>query len=122
MYKPIAQLYQEHESDKKRAYEERIIESEKGTFTPLVFSTSGGMAPLCKTFFKKLAQIIADYTGEKYEEVVFNIRVRTRFALLRSTLIALRGQRGRKLNKMESLLKASFNLLFDPGMNLMILR
>ena len=57
MHKPLAQLYNDHETEKKKMYEERIIESEKGTFTPLVFSTSGGVGPLCKTFFQKTGAI-----------------------------------------------------------------
>ena len=67
------------------------------SFTPLVFTTSGGTAPLCKHFIKKLASMIANVKNEKYENVVFHLRVRLRFAFLRSTLMELRGQRGRQL-------------------------
>ena len=34
--------YRRHEREKRRAYEQRILEVEHGTFTPLVLSTSGG--------------------------------------------------------------------------------
>ena len=37
--KPLSQLYKEEENEKKRVYEERVIEAEKGSFTPLVFTT-----------------------------------------------------------------------------------
>ena len=50
IHKPLSQVYQDHEREKKRAYEERIIESEKGSFTPLVFTTSGGSVNICKRF------------------------------------------------------------------------
>ena len=37
--KPLPQLYQAHENEKKRMYNQRIIEVEHASFTPLVFST-----------------------------------------------------------------------------------
>jgi len=36
------QVYRQHENEKKRKYANRVLEVEKGTFTPLVFSTTGG--------------------------------------------------------------------------------
>ena len=35
--------YRQHETSKRRQYEERVREVEHGNFSPLVFSTSGGM-------------------------------------------------------------------------------
>ena len=37
------QIYRQHENEKKRKYATRVLEIEQGTFTPLVFSTTGGM-------------------------------------------------------------------------------
>ena len=37
--------YRQHETSKRRQYEERVREVEHGNFSPLVFSTSGGMVP-----------------------------------------------------------------------------
>ena len=45
-------MYSDHEKEKKRLYNSRVIEVEHGTFTPLVFSTTGGMSREC-TFFEK---------------------------------------------------------------------
>lgn len=42
----ISQCDHRNEQEKKRAYDERIREVEHGTFSPSVFSTSGGMAPI----------------------------------------------------------------------------
>ena len=39
----VTQMYKHHEYLKKRAYNARVIQVEKGTFPPLVFSTTGGM-------------------------------------------------------------------------------
>ena len=40
--KPIENLYAEKEQEKKRAYNERVLQVEKGSFTPVVGSTFGG--------------------------------------------------------------------------------
>ena len=50
--KTIPRMYSHHEEQKKRAFDARILKVEKGVFTPLVFSTSGGMEE-AKTLFKK---------------------------------------------------------------------
>ena len=42
-HKPIEQVYVQHENEKKRAYNERVLQIEKGSFTPIVLSISGGM-------------------------------------------------------------------------------
>ena len=41
------QIYRIHENEKKRKYNSRVTEIEQGTFTPLVFITTGGMADEC---------------------------------------------------------------------------
>ena len=43
--KTIEKIYEMHEKEKKRSYNQRIMQVERATFTPLVFSTTGGMAP-----------------------------------------------------------------------------
>ena len=45
-YKELSpkQIYKLHEDEKKRKYTSRIIKVENGTFTPLVFTTTGGMS------------------------------------------------------------------------------
>ena len=95
--KTIPGMYQHHEQQKKRAYNTRVINVEKGTFTPLVFSTSGGMGPEASTFYKHLADKIAVKTNQRYSDVISFIRRRVRFDLLKTCLIALRGYRGKKI-------------------------
>ena len=43
----LNQIYRQHATEKKRQYANRILEVEQATFTPLVFSTIGGII-LCK--------------------------------------------------------------------------
>ena len=45
--------YRRHENEKCRAYEQRLGEIENGSFTPLVFSTSGGMGKATKITYKR---------------------------------------------------------------------
>ena len=97
--KPLAKVYEEHQKAKKDMYEERVRESEKGSFIPLIFTTSGGMGPLAAVLVKRLAAKIADNNMEKVSFVTNHIRTRLRFSLLRSTLLALRGIRG--INKQQ---------------------
>ena len=92
--KSLPQIYKENEKEKKRKYNERIMNIEKGTFTPLVFTTSGGMAPECEKLNKRLAELLAAKRKERYADVIAYIRKRLRFSLLKATLIALRGYRG----------------------------
>ena len=42
--KPIEKIFKCHEQEKKRKYNERVMNVEHGTFTPLVFSINGGEA------------------------------------------------------------------------------
>ena len=91
----LQQTYVTNEKEKKRVYNERVLQVENGTFTPLVFSVTGGMGQECKVFFKRVSLLIADKRNEKLSAVSSWIRTRTSFALLRSSLMCLRGSRHR---------------------------
>ena len=88
-------IYEQHEREKKRAYNQRVVQIERATFTPLVFSTTGGMAPECTRYHKRVAELISNKTGEEYSKVMNYMRTRVRFTLLKSTLLAIRGERGK---------------------------
>ena len=110
-FKPLDKIYSAHEKEKKDLYEERVLQSEKGSFVPLVFTTSGGMGPLCTVFVDHISERIADHNKEAKSQVKNHIRTRFRFDLLRSTLIALRGIRGRQKAQHLGLDDVSFNLI-----------
>ena len=57
------QIYKRHENEKKRQYAERVMEIEQGTFTPLVFTITGGMADECVKYHSRLAELIAQFPG-----------------------------------------------------------
>ena len=54
------QIYKKHENKKKRQYAEREIEIEKGTLTPLVFTTTGKMADEWVKYHSRLVKVIAN--------------------------------------------------------------
>ena len=83
-------LYRKHELDK---YEERVREIEHGSFSPLVFSTAGGMGPIATTVYKRIASLIADKRQEPYSTTLFWLRCKLSFSLLRSAIMCLRGTR-----------------------------
>ena len=88
------------------------MQVEKGTFTPIIVSTFGGMGQEAELFHKRLATLIAYKRNEEYSHVLNFIRTRLRFCLLKSVLTGLRGVRGKagkeKLAPIQSL---SFNLI-----------
>ena len=61
--KSLAEVYQQHEKEKKDKYNQRVIDIEKSSFNPLVFTTTGGMAPECNRVNKRLAEKIAEKQG-----------------------------------------------------------
>ena len=73
-----------------------MLDIEHGTFTPLVFTTTGGMEKECLRFHSRLTELIATKKEEHYAKTVSWIRARASFALLRSAFICLRGSRSIK--------------------------
>ena len=92
--KDIHQMHTSHEKQKKKEYGARILEIEKGSFTPLIFSCTGGAGPEATTFIKRLAQKISIKRGAKYSETVNFIRRRICFDILRTCILSFRGERG----------------------------
>ena len=70
------QIYHKHESEKKRMhmYASRVLEVEQGSFTPLVFTTTGGMADECKRYHSRLAELLSIKKGEDYSTTMSWIR------------------------------------------------
>ena len=114
--KTMEAQYQANENAKKRSYELRVRETEKATFTPLIYSTHGGMSPQTTAFHKRLASLIANKTQERYADVVNVMRTKICFSMLSTVLISLRGERGKKKHTRETPLSCvSFNMV--PEMN-----
>ena len=106
----IAKMYRSHENEKKSVYNARVLQVERGTFTPVVFSTSGGMGIEAQKLFKRIAERTARKTGQSYSDAISFIRKRVRFDLLKTTIIALRGDRGRLIGATEDIVDLDINL------------
>ena len=52
-----ASLFRRHELEKKREYGDRVRSVECGSFTPLVFSTFGGLGRKATIFYSRLADL-----------------------------------------------------------------
>ena len=87
------QIYRQHENGKKRSYAKRVMEIEQGTFTPLVFSTTGGMAEECRRYHSRLAELLAIKKGEDYSTTIAWVRTKVSLVILRAALLFLRGSR-----------------------------
>ena len=97
------QIYKKHENDKKRQYAQRVMEIEQGTFTTLVFMTTGGMADERVKYHSRLAELIAKKKGESYSSAISWIRAKVSFAIVRSAILCLRGSRSeRQLDFVDS--------------------
>ena len=89
----LSSAYSKHEAEKKRTYGQRVREVEHGSFTPLVFSLTGGMGKEATICYKRIASLLALKKNATYSHTMAWIRCRLSFALLRSSLMCIRGTR-----------------------------
>ena len=66
---PLTTCYRHHEG----AYEQRVREVENGSYTPLVFSTSGGMERAATVAYKRLATLLAVKRDQPYSVVMVDV-------------------------------------------------
>ena len=64
-----------------------------GVFTPLVFSTTGGMAHECSTFYRHLADMMFIKQDKPYSLVVSWLRTRLSCAFVRAAVLCICGSR-----------------------------
>ena len=91
--KKIPDMYTHHEHLKKAEYNDRIMQVDKGTFTPMIFSCSGGAAPEATKCLKTLALKLSKKRQEPYSAVMNFVRRRFRFDLLKTCVLSFRGER-----------------------------
>ena len=89
----ISTCFRSHDREKRRVYEQRVREVERGSFTPLVFSALGGVSRPTEITYKRLASLLATKKVHHYSIIISFIRCRLSFSLLRSAIMCLRGSR-----------------------------
>ena len=77
-------VYKRHENEKRRNYEERVREVEHGSFTPLVFSATGGMGKAATVMYQRLASLLSVKRAQSYSKTMSWLRCQLTFSLLRS--------------------------------------
>ena len=90
--KATSTIFKEQE-EKKRKYQQRVLDVEMGSFTPLVFGTNGGMGADCNCFLKRLAEKLSEKNEEPYHITITWIRTLLSFEILRSVHTCVRGSR-----------------------------
>jgi len=65
----ISSIYRCHELQKKQEYGDRIREVELASFTPLVFSTTGGMDREGLVFYCRLAELLSRHDSSSYSSM-----------------------------------------------------
>ena len=86
------------EKMKKRAYNDRIIRVEHGTFTPVVLSAFGGFGVESSAFISKLVEKLCVKRGDEPSVVANYVRTKISFELIRSQVACIRG--ARRMTKM----------------------
>ena len=66
---------------------------QRGSFSPLFFSTTGGMGATATVVYKRIATLIASKYEKQYSRTIHWLRCRLSFSLLRSAIMCLRGSR-----------------------------
>ena len=92
--KDIQQVYRKHEQEKMAQYNARILEVEKGSFTPVIFSCSGGASAEATRLLKVIAGKLSSKRQESYATTMNFVRRRLSFDILRTCVISFRGERG----------------------------
>ena len=69
----------EQEEEEKRKYQQRVLDVEMGSFTPLVFGTNDGTWAYCNCFLKRLAEKLSEKNEEPYHITITWIRTCTFF-------------------------------------------
>ena len=94
----LPQCYAQNEKEKKKQYNERVLEIEHGSFTPLVFSIYGGMSREYSTFYDRLSNLLSEKRDIPPSVTINWIRTKILFALLKSCLLCLRGTQSHNRN------------------------
>ena len=100
IFNPIAKSYlnqslsaahRRNENEKKRLYNERIINVDHGSFSPLVFTAMGGMSRECSRFYSQAAERLSEKRNVSKSIISCWLKTKLNFCLLRSCLMCVRG-------------------------------
>jgi len=99
----LTSLFKQQEKEKKKKYGERIREIERSSFTPLIFTVTGGCGKECDIALKRLASLISSRTNTPHSTIMSWMRTTLGFTLIRSSIHCLRGWRRAKASTRDTL-------------------
>ena len=79
-------VYSSQEKEKKRKYNDRILQVEMATFTPLIFSCMGGMSKETTRFYNHLAEKLSEKHKTIESKMMCYIKTKLNFSLLSAML------------------------------------
>jgi len=85
----LAATFHRYEAEKRHAYEKCIHKVECSSFTPLVFSSSGGMGKAATTTYRHLAHLLREKWSSPYSVVMGWLRCSLGFSLLHSSIMCI---------------------------------
>ena len=89
----LAAIFSKHEGEKLHVYEEHVRELERGSLTPLAFSSSEGMGKATMLVHCRLTNLLSDKWNSSYPLTMGWLRCSLSFSLLRSSRMCLCGFR-----------------------------
>ena len=102
--------YELNEKEKKKQYNERVLQIEQGSFTPLVMSANGGMGRECRKLFSRLSEMLAEKRKLRQSIIASWVRRKISFSLMKSILSCIRGSRSIFYTpKIEESIKVDFH-------------
>ena len=76
----INKMHSNQEDKKKKDYNQRVIQVEKGTFSPAIFSCNGGASKETNKLLKLIAGKLAEKLGEEYSVTISFLRRKISYA------------------------------------------
>ena len=104
----LVAAHRSNENEKKRKYRERIQNVEHGSFTPLVFTSFGGMSIECLKFFNHISDRICEKRNITGSLARSWIRTKLCFSLLRTANLCIRGSKSQRSQPNIELSSTSF--------------
>ena len=84
-----AATFQRREGEKRKTYEEHMRKVERGSFTPLVFSSSRGMGKAAIITYQRLTSLLSDKWKSSFSVIMGWLNYSLGFSLLCSSLMCL---------------------------------
>ncbi|XP_066928263.1 uncharacterized protein [Clytia hemisphaerica] len=90
------------EKEKKRKYNKDVLR-QNATFTPLIFSSNGGMSRETARFYQRLAEMLSEKHSTSFSCTSSWVKRKIMFSLIRTAVVCVRGSRGLKNIKLGDL-------------------